>query len=700
MKVSRRVFLVFLIAAFILSDYASVLGQEQGIGRYQYYSPKQNSTGLNPETEIVIRYGKQIDANTISDESLQVSGEFSGKHTGRFTLSKDQLTLIFKPDQYFSPAEKVSVQLKVGIKTRAGEDLPLFGYTFKIRQKLYGDFNQELFENSGIQTKSAINAGNTDSGSGNAISYTDIPPPTIIYSKGATPDNIMTVLEKQPNDYLYLFNNKGTLLFAKKTPHKVSNFKPHSTGIASYFDHVIKGHIVIDSLLNPVDTLFMKNGYKPDAHDVLMLANGHIILEAYDPQLVDMSVVVEGGNPAATVVGLVIQELDQNRDLVFEWRSWDHFKITDTYNYLLASLVEYVHCNSLDADTDSTLIFSSRNLSEITKINRSTGDIMWRLGGKNNEFVFQNDTRGFSAQHSVMKQKNGSLTIFDNGNGFEPIYSRGIEYKIDELYKTVNLTAEYRLDPDVFAYVTGNLQRLDNENTFIFWGSILSETGHIITEYDPYGKLTFKARFDPLFYPTYAAYRTKWDHSVFSLGSDTINFVDVVQGDSVYHDVNVINHTNRTVTLTSALGNDRGFKIQNLPLLIAPLGSVALGVQFCPKSSGSFSDVLTLYQETDSSVIGRQMVVFGKSVIKTGIYDERVSDIEIFPNPVKKILEIKSSKIIDCISIYDLSGRILKTLHNPGYIYTIDIESFDYGFYILVATFSDKTKSVQRIIKQ
>ena len=162
----------------------------------------------------------------------------------------------------------------------------------------------------------------------------------------------------------------------------------------------------------------MKNGYKPDAHDILLLKNGHIMMESYDPQKVDMSKVVEGGNPNATVIGLVIQELDENKNLLFEWRSWDHFKITDSYNNLLSSVVDYVHCNSLDADTDSTLIFSSRNLNEITKINRLTGKIIWRLGGKNNEFIFQNDLRGFSAQHSAMKQKNGSLTLFDNGNGW------------------------------------------------------------------------------------------------------------------------------------------------------------------------------------------------------------------------------------------------------------------------------------------
>ena len=38
------------------------------------------------------------------------------------------------------------------------------------------------------------------------------------------------------------------------------------------------------------------------------------------------------------------------------------------------------------------LMISSRHLNEITKISRTTGDIIWRFGGKNNQFTFVNDT--------------------------------------------------------------------------------------------------------------------------------------------------------------------------------------------------------------------------------------------------------------------------------------------------------------------
>jgi len=55
--------------------------------------------------------------------------------------------------------------------------------------------------------------------------------------------------------------------------------------------------------------------------------------------------------------------------LIFQWRSWDHFQITDaTHENLLASNIDYVHGNAIEIDTDSNIIISSRHMDEITKL--------------------------------------------------------------------------------------------------------------------------------------------------------------------------------------------------------------------------------------------------------------------------------------------------------------------------------------------
>ena len=42
--------------------------------------------------------------------------------------------------------------------------------------------------------------------------------------------------------------------------------------------------------------------------------------------------------------------LDPSKNVVFQWRSWDHFAITDAQADLTACLLDYVHCNAVEMD--------------------------------------------------------------------------------------------------------------------------------------------------------------------------------------------------------------------------------------------------------------------------------------------------------------------------------------------------------------
>jgi hypothetical protein len=91
------------------------------------------------------------------------------------------------------------------------------------------------------------------------------------------------------------------------------------------------------------------------------------------------------------------------------------------------------------------------------------------------------------------------------------------------------------------------------------------------------------------------------------------------------------------------------------------LSTETLNIEFHPESMGPYSDILTLCQETDSLIIARQLDVLVNSNGSTGIQKETVQVIELCPNPVKTIPEMKLFKMINSIIIYDLCGRIIKT---------------------------------------
>jgi hypothetical protein len=303
-----------------------------------------------------------------------------------------------------------------------------------------------------------------------------------------------------------ILNDAGVPRFYRKMDGWCTDFKRQSGGLLTYFDTFRGKYFAMDSTYAVVDSFFCGNGYATDLHELRILPDGHALLLGLDPELVDMSLIVPGGNPGATVTGIILQELDRNKTVVFQWRSWDHFQITDaTHEDLTAARIDYVHANAIELDTDGNILLSSRHMDEITKINRATGDIMWRMGGAHNQFSFVNDSIPFSHQHAIRVLGNGNLTLFDNGNFHTPQFSRAVEYKLDEAAKSASLVWQYRNTPDTYGGAMGYVQRLPNGHTLIGWGT----ANPSVIEVAPDGSKVFELNFDTGVY-SYRAYRYEW----------------------------------------------------------------------------------------------------------------------------------------------------------------------------------------------
>jgi hypothetical protein len=273
---------------------------------------------------------------------------------------------------------------------------------------------------------------------------------------------------------------------------------------------------MMDEQFTLIDSFQMGNGYVADFHEFQVLPNGHALLLAYDLQQVDMSRIVEGGHPGALVAGSVIQELDLDKNVIFQWRSWDHYDLSDSYADLTQALFDGIHINSIELDRDKNLLISTLALAEITKINRQTGDIVWRMGGKNNQFTFINESEEhaplyFMFQHDVRRLANGNITLFDGGERERRAYSRVVEYQIDENNLTANKVWDYRHTPDILSSTMGSAQRLPNGNTLIGWG-MASMTGNpAITEVDAQGNVVLELTFKTLLLGSYRALRFQWE---------------------------------------------------------------------------------------------------------------------------------------------------------------------------------------------
>jgi hypothetical protein len=272
--------------------------------------------------------------------------------------------------------------------------------------------------------------------------------------------------------YIAILDNNGAPVFYRKMPANARDFKLQMNGNLSY--RLADPYYLfqeMDSSYTVLRNITAKNGFGTDEHELQILPNGNVLLIALEWKTVDMSALVPGGKTNATVVGNHIQEIDPAGTVVFEWKCWDNLTIADAvHENLTAQSIDYVHMNAIAVDTDGNILFSARHLSQVVKINRKTGKVMWRLGGKNSSFTFVGDPlNGPSYQHDIRALGNGHYTIMDNGNFHSPSVSRAVEYVLDTVAMKATLVWQYRHTPDRYTWWMGNVQRLPNGNTLINW---------------------------------------------------------------------------------------------------------------------------------------------------------------------------------------------------------------------------------------
>ena len=300
----------------------------------------------------------------------------------------------------------------------------------------------------------------------------------------------------------------------------------------SYFNNYNKSWIILNEYMNETDTLECVNGYDADYHDIQLLANGGYLLQTYDSIYVDMSQIDPGGNTNALIIILIIQEFDSNKNLIFEWNAWEHLNIADYHNLNLTSnRIVWMHGNSIHIDLDSNILVSNRRSSEVIKIDRNNGDVIWYFGGPNNEFSITNDPyNGFSRQHDVRRIENGNILLFDNGNDHDPPISRAVEYEIDESEKTADLVWDFSHPQGYVGLAMGSVQRLPNNNTLINWGRLLNQ-GAVITEVDYDKNIVFEIQYPYPFY-CYRVTKHTWQFETNLIPGDTnldnqVNILDI-----------------------------------------------------------------------------------------------------------------------------------------------------------------------------
>ncbi len=266
-------------------------------------------------------------------------------------------------------------------------------------------------------------------------------------------------------------------------------------------------YVILDESYQELASFAMQ-GYPTDGHDIEISADGtHAMMMSYVPVPYDLS--PWGGPADASVIDVVIQEQEiATGEVTFEWRALDHITPDETYDRMdvppqMGGAYDILHMNSLEYDADGNLLFSARSTDAVYKVDHDTGEILWRLGGKNNDFAFADAADMPSGQHDVRRLADGRLSLFDNGLRSEERVSRGAFYELDEENLTAELVGEMNADDPIFAVFAGSVRALDDDSQLLSYGS-----AGIIKEFED-GEEVFSAELEGN-YLTYRAELADW----------------------------------------------------------------------------------------------------------------------------------------------------------------------------------------------
>lgn len=278
-----------------------------------------------------------------------------------------------------------------------------------------------------------------------------------------------------------IIDNRGMVRWYFHSPDATLNtFQAQADGRYTLFGltDAPRAFRVLDELGDTVATLQCV-GYPTRFHDLLVLPDGEYWISCDETRIMDLTSL--GGLDSVVTTWTVVQHLSAGGRLLFEWKSADHFDITDVpASERMGRSVNATHGNGLALDDDGNLLLSSRTLNEITKVDVTTGAIMWRLGGLRNQFTFVNDSKGtFERQHGLRRAGPGEIQLLDNGLQAP---SRFVRYLINPVTMTALLVMDFRDSPTTLTPVGGSTQYYANGYGLVSFG----RAGRVV-ETDPVG---------------------------------------------------------------------------------------------------------------------------------------------------------------------------------------------------------------------
>jgi Arylsulfotransferase (ASST) len=263
----------------------------------------------------------------------------------------------------------------------------------------------------------------------------------------------------------------------------------------------------VRSLSGRLLRLVRTRGTVTDSHEFQQLPGGDVLLEAFQPQAgIDLR---RYGNHVwhlphrASVVFPEVEEIDPSGRLVWRWSSrgrvgleetsdrwWDSVRRNPHPGPGGAPTYDPFHINSIDPWGHHRLVVSMRHTNAVYGIERSTGSVLWKLGGTHTPASLRviGDPHGedlFGGQHDARITSHGRLSFFDNAKdrGRPP---RAVWYDLDLARGTATFVRQLT-DPIVRESHCCGSVRPTAGGWIVDWGR-----NPLVTGFDRRGRIAFR----------------------------------------------------------------------------------------------------------------------------------------------------------------------------------------------------------------
>jgi outer membrane protein assembly factor BamB len=212
----------------------------------------------------------------------------------------------------------------------------------------------------------------------------------------------------------------------------------------------------------------------PLHHDVVPLPNGNYLTFSTEQETYDVPAL--GGS--SLVTGDRILEMSPPSQIAWSWSAFEHMDAQRFPSSLSQKEhpkhgdYDWTHANGMQYfEDDDSVIVSFRHQHWVTKINRGTGEVVWKLGNEGDFTLLSGDW--FYGQHAPEMYPDGRLLVFDNGNDHPngpPYTSRGVMYQLDLDAMTAEEIWSYQM-PDYGSFL-GDIDLLENGHVLITGGGV------------------------------------------------------------------------------------------------------------------------------------------------------------------------------------------------------------------------------------